>query len=475
MGEYKSIQGKPFFWRITNTERRFILLFGDLLASYVSILVALYFWSKQDWLHFSWEFIKQRPDFWFFFLPLLWVVLLVELYDVRAAANRIKTIKSLTVAAIISLGLYLLVYFTSAPSSLPRRGVAAFIVSTYVLTIIWRFLYIRVFTTPMFMRRVLIVGCGRSGVTMASILHQIWPPPFYIVGFIDDDKEKVGKEFEGYPVLGTTLEMAGIIEAEQISDIVFAISGEMGPETFQELIMAEEAGIEITTMPALYEDLLGRVPILLLKSDWILRSFLDQAHTGTFYKAAKRLMDIAGGLIGIGFVLLIFPFVAIAILLDSGRPVFYTQDRLGKRGKEFRIIKFRTMTQDSEKDGVARMASNSDQRITRVGKFLRKSHIDEFPQFINIFRGDMSLVGPRAEQTTLVDKLQKDVPFYRARLLVKPGATGWAQVNYGYASTVEETRVKLEYDLFYIKHQNLILDISIILRTIGTVFGLRGQ
>ena len=475
MGEYKSIQNKPFFWRITNTERRFILIFGDLLASYASIFVALYFWSKQDWLHFSWAFIQQRPDTWFFLLPFLWIVLLVELYDIRSAANRSKTIKSLTIAALISLGLYLLVYFTSAPNSLPRRGVAAFIVSTYVLTFIWRLLYIRIFTTPMFMRRVLIVGCGRAGKTIASILHKIWPPPFFVVGFIDDDQEKVGKEFENLPVLGTTGDMASIIDSEHVTDIVFAISNDMDPETFQELIGAEESGIEITTMPVLYEELLGRVPILLLKSDWILRSFIDQAHTGTFYKAAKRLMDIAGGFVGIGILALIFPFVAIAILLDSGRPVIYTQDRLGKRGKEFRIIKFRTMTTDSEKDGVARMATNADQRITRVGKFLRKSHLDEFPQFINIFRGDMSLVGPRAEQTTLVEKLQKDVPFYRARLLVKPGATGWAQVNFGYASTVEETRVKLEYDLYYIKHQNLLLDISIILRTIGTVFGLRGQ
>jgi lipopolysaccharide/colanic/teichoic acid biosynthesis glycosyltransferase len=133
------------------------------------------------------------------------------------------------------------------------------------------------------------------------------------------------------------------------------------------------------------------------------------------------------------------------------------------------------MVRDSEIDGISRMAAQTDHRITRVGNFLRKSHLDEFPQFINIFRGEMSMVGPRAEQTTLVEKLQKGVPFYRARLLVKPGVTGWAQVNFGYAATVEETRIKLEYDLYYIKHQNLVMDFSIMLRTIGTVFGLRGR
>ena len=474
MGNFKSINNKPFFWRINDTERRILLIFGDLIVSYVSIFVALFFWSSQDWLNFTWEFIQTRPETWFYFLPVLWVILLVEIYDIHSAANQNKTFKATTIAALISLVLYLLIYFTSDANSLPRRGVAVFIVSTYVLTTLWRFLYIRIFTTPMFMRRVLIVGCGRSGVTLASILQKLWPPPFYVVGYIDDDVEKIGKEFEGYPVLGNTSNLPEIIKEENVTDLVFAISGEMNPETFQALISAEESGIEITTMPTLYEELLSRVPILLLKSDWLLRSFLDQAHTGTFYNAAKRLMDLAGGLVGMVVLVLVLPFVAVATLIDSGRPVFFTQSRLGKNGKEFKIIKFRTMIQESEIDG-AKMASQTDNRITKVGNFLRKSHLDEFPQFINIFRGDMSLVGPRAEQTTLVEKLQKDVPFYRARLLVKPGATGWAQVNFGYAATVEETRIKLEYDLYYIKHQNLLLDVSIILRTIGAVFGLRGQ
>jgi exopolysaccharide biosynthesis polyprenyl glycosylphosphotransferase len=474
MGDFKSIPGKKFFWRINDGERRLILLFGDILVSFFSLLIALYFWSQDDWLLFSWEFIQTRPDWWFYLLPVLWVLLLIEIYDVRSASHRSKTVQSTTIAALISLGLYLLIYFSVEPNSLPRRGVAAFIISVYFLTLLWRFIYIRVFTTPMFMRRVVIVGCGRAGLTLASSLRQIWPPPFFVAGFIDDDDEKIGKEFESYPVLGKSSDLQSIIAKEHISDIVFAISGEMGPETFQQLIQAEESGVEITTMPVLYEELLGRVPILLLKSDWILRSFLDQAHTGSFYNAAKRLLDIAGGLVGIGVLCMVFPFVAAAILIDSGKPIFYTQDRVGKRGKAFRIIKFRTMVRDSEEDGVARMATQADQRITKVGKFLRKSHLDEFPQFINIFRGEMSLVGPRAEQTSLVEKLQQDIPFYRARLLVKPGATGWAQVNYGYASTVEETRIKLEYDLYYIKRQNLLMDVSIILRTIGTVFGLRG-
>jgi len=139
------------------------------------------------------------------------------------------------------------------------------------------------------------------------------------------------------------------------------------------------------------------------------------------------------------------------------------------------MYKFRTMVPDAEADGQPRLASENDPRVTRVGAFLRRTRLDEFPQFYNILRGEMSLVGPRAERPELVARFQKQIPFYRARLLVKPGLTGWAQINYGYASTVEETRVKLEYDLYYIKHRSMLMDLVILLRTIGTIFGLRGR
>jgi lipopolysaccharide/colanic/teichoic acid biosynthesis glycosyltransferase len=241
---------------------------------------------------------------------------------------------------------------------------------------------------------------------------------------------------------------------------------------FQALLQAEEAGIEVTTMPVAYENLLGRVPIFLLRSDWVLRSFVDHVHASGLYEASKRLIDLVGGLVGTLLMALVTPFIALAILIESGWPVFYTQNRMGRHAREYTIIKFRTMNDVLDKRG---QRLNDAERITRVGKILRKSHLDELPQFINILRGEMSLVGPRAEITQLVLDLQTQVPFYRARLLVKPGLTGWAQVNFGYAATAEQTAVKLEYDLYYIKHRNLLLDLIILLRTFGAVFGFRGQ
>jgi lipopolysaccharide/colanic/teichoic acid biosynthesis glycosyltransferase len=172
--------------------------------------------------------------------------------------------------------------------------------------------------------------------------------------------------------------------------------------------------------------------------------------------------------------MLIFPWVSIAILIETGRPVLFTQDRLGKGGKRYQVLKFRTMVQDAEADGEAHWAMEGDPRATGVGRVLRRTHLDEFPQFWNVLKGEMSLVGPRPERPELVAELQQQIPFYRSRLLTKPGITGWAQVNYGKGASVEGSAEKLEYDLYYIKHQTLLLDLWIIVRTVGSLFLLRG-
>ncbi|KPL70169.1 hypothetical protein ADN00_18520 [Ornatilinea apprima] len=466
---------KPIFWRLRPSERQAILLIGDMLVGFLALAISIVIWSQEDWLRLSFSFLTERTPAWFFLAPFIWMLLTIELYDVRRASRRSETLKGVAIAAGVSLGLYLLFYFTSEPNSLPRRGVSVFILAVSLLILMWRFIYIRVFTAPVFMRRVLIIGAGRSGENLVQVIDSIWPLPFYLVGLIDDDPAKQNMKYGNHPVLGSSQQLLEIIERERITDLVFAISGEMNPAMFQAVLTAEERGVEVTTMPLVYEELLGRVPILLLQSDWILRSFVDQAHTNNFFEMAKRLMDIIGGLIGCIGLALLYPFIAVLILLDDGAPVLYSQERLGKNGKPYQIIKFRTMVKDAEKDGKARVAVKNDSRVTRVGRLLRKSHLDELPQFWSVLRGEMSLVGPRAERVELVNSLQTKVPFYRARLFVKPGLTGWAQVNYGYAETVEDTIVKLEYDLYYIKHRNLMLDLLIIFRTAGTVFGLRGQ
>jgi exopolysaccharide biosynthesis polyprenyl glycosylphosphotransferase len=464
---------RPLNLRVRSTEKLIILLVGDFLAAFLALWIGLYFWSKGDaWLSFSTEFLTTRPATWFWFLPLFWLILIVELYDLKRASRTIDTIRGIGLAALISIILYLVVYFTSEPNSLPRRGVAIFIISTSLLTLVWRMIAISLFMQPRFRRRVIIIGAGKAGQTIQKVIKELQPQPYNVIGFVDDDVKKIGRTIQGSKVLGGSHKLDVIINEHAITDIIFAITVEINPSMLQAILDAEESGIEVTTMPVVYEELMGRVPIFLLESDWLLRSFIDQAHTGGFYELAKRLMDILFALVGLFVTIMIFPLVAVMILIETGYPIFYMQNRLGKNGAPYQMIKFRSM--HKEKENVIQTTLHDDPRITHFGKLMRRSHIDEFPQFINVLLGQMSMVGPRAERAELVAALQEVVPFYRARLLVKPGLTGWAQINFGYASSVEDTATKLEYDLYYIKHRSLIMDLITILRTVSSVIGLRG-
>ena len=237
-------------------------------------------------------------------------------------------------------------------------------------------------------------------------------------------RKRLEKKLSALPVLGNSVNILEIIKKEQVSDLIFSISGEMQPSLYSAIVSAEEQGIEVRTMPVVYEELFGRVPIALLAGDWVLRSFVDRAHAAGSYELFKRLLDVLGSIVGLLLLIPLFPFIALVILIDDGMPIIFRQVRIGKNGEEFKLLKFRSMRRDAEEDGVARFAVENDTRVTGVGRFLRKSHLDELPQFINVLRGDISLVGPRAERPQLIDKLQKEVPFYRARLFVKAGCNG---------------------------------------------------
>jgi exopolysaccharide biosynthesis polyprenyl glycosylphosphotransferase len=465
-------------WRLGVPERRVLLILGDLAMATIALIVALYLWAAGLGSRSALEvlqFLQERPPDWFYLLPIFWVLLLLETYDPHRASSWQQTRNSLLVAAALGMSIYLVYYFAASPGSLPRRGVASFAVTALLLTTIWRLFYIRIFTSPQFTRRAVLVGAGSTGVALLKVINELRPAPYQVLGLLDDDLEKKGKTVEGYTILGGSDQLIQLITEQGISDILVAISGHMREDTFRFLLEAQEQGVEIVRMPTAYEEMLGRVPINFLEADWLVRSFVDQARVNRFYQVGKRLFDILGGLVGVLILALIWPFVAILILVDSGRPVVFSQTRAGKGGKPYRIIKFRTMRVDAEKQGEPQLAKEDDVRSTRVGRILRKTRVDEWPQFINVLRGEMSLVGPRPERPELMEYFEKQIPFYRARLLEKPGITGWSQVNFGYAATIEEMSVKLEYDLYYIKRRSAVLDLVIILRTLATVFGFRGR
>ncbi len=471
--------------RLRPSEQRSILMVGDFIASVSAMGGAIYFWYQYSLYKLiesgiapgrAERLITIEVPFWFYLLPLVWLLLMVESYDPHSAANWRKTLRGIAVAPIVGLLVYSLLFTINLdPNSLPRIAVGAFLVIASILTLGWRAIYIRLYTSSGLMRRVLIIGAGKAGHSLAGIYSKLNPPPFNLMGYIDDDPHKQGKLIQGFRVFGSSEKLLDIIDDMNISDIVVAINGEIKGETFQTILDAQERGLEVTRMPIMYEELTQRVPVEHLESDWVIRSFVDQVRVSGMYELAKRLMDVLGAVFGCLIFAFVFPFVSLAILLESGFPIFYSQTRLGKGGKVFRIFKFRTMKQDAEEDGVVKMAEENDPRVTRVGNFLRRTRLDETPQFLSVLRGEISMVGPRAERPELVADFQKRIPFYRARLLVKPGLTGWAQINYGYVANIRETIVKLEYDLYYIKHRTISLDFIIILRTIGTVLRRTGR
>jgi len=467
------IEFKRGRWRMGAGERRIILIVGDFIGAASASFLALYLWAQIDWLGFSPVFVRFRAG-WFFFLPLLWLFLMINNYDVIRASSWGETVRGVLFSGIGGVILYLIFYFTSDPGSLPRRGVLYFLILVILITLAWRWLYIKVFTAPDFMRRALVIGAGESGTELVNVVRAINPPPFTTVGFIDDNPAKQGVEVAGSQVLGDSTDLLSIIEKEGITDVIVAILGPMNGEMFQAILDAQEKGILITRMPVSYEELLGRLPINHLETDWLVRSFVDEVRISPLYAMSKRILDIGGSILGLLGFLVIYPWVALAIMIESGRPVIYFQERLGQGGEQYWVVKFRTMSQDAEADGEAHWAMEGDPRATKVGNFLRKTHLDEFPQFWNVLKGEMSLVGPRPERPILVDELQKQIPFYRARLLAKPGITGWAQINYGKGASVEGSAEKLEYDLYYIKHRSLLMDLWIILRTTGSMVGFRG-
>lgn len=472
--------------RLRPSEHRGILFVGDLVMSTASVFAAIYSWREYQRYVLLADGLKPRVveqllhniniPVWFYLLPFAWLLLMIEMYEPHTAVNWRKTIRGIAIAAFLGIVIYSLVFIIRVdPNSLPRIGVGAFLFYASFLSLLWRSIYIRFYTSSGQLRRVLVVGAGKAGKTLAEVLVSQNPPPFALIGFVDDDPQKLGQSVCDFPIISQSFELLDIIDTQKISDIVVAISGAIQGATFQTILDAQEQGVEVTRMPTLYEEMTGRVPIHHLESDWVIRSFTDQARVSGIYLLVKRLIDIFGGLAGLVIYIFIFPVTALATLIDSGWPILYSQTRSGKGGQVFKIYKFRTMYQDAEADGQARLAEKNDPRVTVVGNILRRFRLDEFPQFWNVLRGELSLVGPRAERPEWVDTFQKQIPFYRARLLVKPGVTGWAQINYGYVSTIGDTAVKLEYDLYYIKHRTLGMDLNIILRTIGTMFSGKGM
>jgi lipopolysaccharide/colanic/teichoic acid biosynthesis glycosyltransferase len=279
------------------------------------------------------------------------------------------------------------------------------------------------------------------------------------------------REFKLPSVLGTPADVERRAESERVDRVVLALSERRGSMPIKELLQLKFLGMKIEEAHDVYERVTGRILLDHLSPSWLILA--DGFRKSRLVLAAKRAVDIFASAVGIILAAPIMLLVALAIYLESGGPVLFRQERIGLHGTHFQILKFRSMRNEPTPQA-ASWTSDEDPRITRVGKFIRKFRLDELPQMINVLRGDMSLVGPRPEQPTLAAMLEEQLPYYRQRHSMRPGITGWAQVKYGYGATVEQTKIKLEHDLFYIKHLSLPLDLAIIFETAKVLLSGRG-
>lgn len=463
-------------WPLQISERRTLLVVGDVLLVNGAVLLALWIWTVWDpWRSFSRNFIFSQTH-WFLILTTLWLFLasLNNFYNLRVADYlRLSGVALVRITTLVLL-IYLGIYFASPRHALPRLFILYFGASSFALVGLWRAGYVLLLSRAPFQRRALIIGAGWAGRTIARAIRSL-SPGYHLVGFVDDDLTKQTQTIEDVPVLGTRRDLVNLVRMNGVAEVILAVTHDVDGELLQILMDCQEQGVAITPMTTLYEEMTGRVPVEHIGDAWYIALPLNHAATGGVYPFLKRVMDIGVATAGLILFGLLLPFVALAIVLDSSGPVFYTQERVGRGGKTYRVVKLRTMIPGAEKNGEAVWAKEDDPRVTRVGRFLRKMRLDELPQFINVLRGEMSVVGPRPERPEFVAELEEQLPFYQMRHAVKPGMAGWAMLHQDYAGSVEDALVRLQYDLYYIKHQSLWLDFAILLKALGTIFSFKGR
>jgi len=461
---------KPRRGMLTHRGRRTLLLSVDVVLICVAVIGALAIWAYRAHVPFSYGFVR-RNWIWMPFMLGTWLVAAAvnDLYRPNLASHLREVTLRVFRAEAVLIVLYLLVYFLSKPRSLPRGVVVYSVAIATPLVFAWRWLFSVVFHRPRFRLRTLIVGAGWAGRTLADVVKTHMERECELVGFVDDDPAKQGRRIREVRVLGDGNSLVDLVNINEVDLLLVAITHGMRPELFRNILACQQSGIGVVSMSRVYEQTLERTPVEHLSEKW----FLEFEPPDLLTQAVKRTVDLGFALLAMLAFAVIFPFIALAVYLDCPGPIFYKQRRVGRNGKLFWVYKVRSMVPDAERDG-ARWAQKNDSRVTRVGRILRRTRLDELPQVWNILKGDMSLVGPRPERPEFVAELEERLPYYLSRLSVKPGLTGWAQVRYRYGSSVEDAKVKLEYDLYYVKHQSLLLDLSIILRTVGVVLTMRG-
>ncbi|MBX5452227.1 exopolysaccharide biosynthesis polyprenyl glycosylphosphotransferase [Thermogemmatispora sp.] len=464
--------------RFSANDWRLIMIGGDgllLLATFIVFVVSKQPVESSSRLVTAWEVHLT----WIGCATLLWsfTARLTRAYDLNGMSSRLVSPLRALMALLLLSGLW----FTLS-ATLEGRALRTLLITTLAFTVVsapligsWRLLIAQCLHLPPFRRQGVIVGISPIGEAIAREL-QVAPrrSTIDILGYIVEEEERedsADRELP-LPILGGRATLRRLIEQQAIDVLIMATEYQENPALVQEAITGTHLGVSLVPALCVYENVSGKIPVEKIGEQWYIA--LPGANLSPLYLCWRKLLDLTFGLAGLLLLLLLLPPLALLIRLDSPGPLFHCQERLGKNGRRFKMYKFRSMRVDAEPEGKARWASQNDARVTRIGRFLRATHLDELPQVVNILRGEMSLIGPRPEREEFVKLLEQTIPFYRCRLSVPPGLTGWAQVKYHYTFTSQHALEKLQYDLYYIKHQSYMLDILILLRTVIEVIKLRG-
>ncbi|BDU23533.1 sugar transferase [Flavobacterium sp. GSB-24] len=398
-----------------------------------------------------------------------------EMYNLQTASNQFQILRSVILTSLTAVTVYLLTPVLSP--ELPKQRVVIVIFYFAVLSslLLWRFFYVYFLASHRFGQNVVLI-CDQNEVDELVLGLENVDPHYKIIGFVNSDSSLNEVSDFHYVKEIKKEDLEAFVTQHDVSEIIIASQKTDGitADLYQQLLHLLENGNVIREYTQVYESKTQRIPVHYIGRDFYRFFPFSRSNNNRLYLLLIRIMEFFFSFIGLLFCVVFIPIIWFCNLLGNKGSLFYTQERVGKNGVVFKIYKFRTMTENSEVGGAV-FAAHNDKRVTPFGKFMRKSRIDELPQFINVLKGDMAVIGPRPERPFFVEEIASVMPFYETRHVIKPGLTGWAQVNYSYGESIDESLIKLQYDLYYIKHRSVFLDLSITFKTITTVLFYRGQ
>ncbi|AWA29796.1 sugar transferase [Flavobacterium magnum] len=461
--------GKEIHFEIS--ERKILLRLFDVLSVILSLYLVDYLFN------FNYFNFSTQNFYWVVVLGIYVNIFgtVFEMYNLQVASNQFQVIRSIVLTSSVTALFYLLTPVFTPFLPLNRLQILYFFLAVFGGLLCWRIFYQAFLASYRFEKKVILI-CDREQVQeLVTGLENI-DPHYRIIGYLNSDFYEHETFRYDYVTNLSIEEIDDFIKQNSVSEIVIASQKTDGMTVplYNKLLHLLETGFTIREYTQVYENITQRIPIQHFDKDFYRYFPFSRSNQNKLYLLMVRVLEVILSLAGIGIGLLLLPFIVIGNFAGNRGKLFYLQTRVGKNGLPFVIYKLRTMVKNAEKDGAV-FATNNDHRVTPFGKFLRKARIDEIPQFINILKGDMGFIGPRPERPVFVQELSEVMPFYDTRHVIKPGLTGWAQVNYTYGETMADSLIKLQYDLYYIKHRSVFLDLNILIKTFSTVLFYRGQ